>query len=1567
MEFSPVSKMNEPLNALKPAPRRAPPRRAACGAERHVNSVTSGWIRDSFSRMPILPRKPRIGLTTRGLTVLSVLLWLRLALILAGAEAASERPPVLTRAEQVRGLAPAEARLGYRIRLAGVVTFSDPGKGLLFVQDASGGVFVSPQAQAWDWPVGQQVEVTGVAGPGSHMPYVNQAVLRDLGPGTPPPARRVTFARLAANGEDGNWVEIRGVVRTATLRKGEPILEIAAEGKRVRALFREAPASGDDLGALVDAEVRLQGVPGMVDKDPDSRFFLDLHATGFTNLAVEVKAPAQALLAPVQPIAPLPPLPAPAFLHRVRVKGNVSRTPDGNWRLSDATGAIRIHSTQPLIVATNSPVEVLGFPGGTPTAPVLEDATLFLPAWPQDTGSRTQADPPLLLPVLTQAEIVRNLPVSEAQRGYPVRIQGVITYADPDWNLLFVQDDTSGIYIADPAHTFAGKAGQAVAVEGYSGAGSYAPILREPRFQVLGSERPPPAKPVTLEQLKTGREDGQRVEVQGVARYVAVENGHLAVTISASGGLVKVFLPDFDTHRLPAHLVDAEVQGRGVCDTVVNRERQWLGFRLFTAELADLRVTKPAPVDPFALPVQPVNQLFQFRSQTDLRHRVHVRGQVTFRDPQWCTLFVEEEKSGLYVRTLTPPDMAVGDPVEVVGFVSLESYGMVMSEALARRSGPGSPPPPSSVTITQALSGEFQSRLITLEARLVSRMEGTAGRGLSLQGAEWSFTALLESSQSAQRLNSIREGSLLRLTGVCRLEGDDSQTAKALRLQLRTPDDVVVLRQPSRWTARHGMMAAGLAGLFLAAAVGWVMLLRRNVREQTEVIRRDVADLKQADAELRRLNRALRTLSGCNQTLVHATNETELLEKVCRIMTDHGGYRMVWVGYAEQDPERTVRPVAHAGLEAGYLRVSKITWSDTEHGRGPTGMAIRSRQPVIARNLAANPASAPWSQAAIERGYAASAALPLVRDDRVLGALTLYAAEPDTFDASEVALLTELASDLAFGITTLRAAAERERAEKAVAESERKYRELVEDANSIILRWNSEGYITFLNEFGLRFFGYAAEDIFGRPLVGTIVPPTESDGRDLRRLIEQISEDPRAFEQNVNENMRRNGERVWLAWTNRVVRDKQGQVVEILSVGTDITARKHAEEALRRSEEQFRLIMENLADLVALLDPEGRRLYNSPSYHSLLGDPEKMRGSPSFDQVHPEDKPTVQRAFEETVRTGVGQRLDYRLIDQNGRTRHIESQGSVIRDARGRVAQVLVVSRDVTERRRAEAAIHDLNTSLERRVAERTAELAVARDRAEAADRLKSAFLATMSHELRTPLNSIIGFTGILLQGMAGPLNPEQHKQLGMVRNSARHLLELINDVLDISKIEAGQLEVAREPFDLRASIEKVVGIIKPLADKHGLALRVELPPAIGPVTSDPRRVEQVLLNLLNNAIKFTERGEVVLRAMPEHPIRNHQNGATSEGETLPSAASAWRLSVTDTGIGIKPEDLATLFQPFRQVDSGLARQREGTGLGLAICRRLAELMGGEIRAESEWGKGSTFTFTLPVGESGKG
>ncbi len=263
------------------------------------------------------------------------------------------------------------------------------------------------------------------------------------------------------------------------------------------------------------------------------------------------------------------------------------------------------------------------------------------------------------------------------------------------------------------------------------------------------------------------------------------------------------------------------------------------------------------------------------------------------------------------------------------------------------------------------------------------------------------------------------------------------------------------------------------------------------------------------------------------------------------------------------------------------------------------------------------------------------------------------------------------------------------------------------------------------------------------------------------------------------------------------------------------------------------------------------------------------------------------------------------------------------------------------ERERAEVALREAKDRLELTVATRTQELQVALTKAEEADRLKSAFLATMSHELRTPLNSIIGFTGILAHELAGPVNPEQGKQLGMVAKSAAHLLALINDILDLSKIEAGQLPLHRERFAFGDAVQKTTALLHPQAAAKGLRLTAALDPALGEITSDRRRVEQVLLNLIGNAVKFTASGAVEVHAW------RSERGVD--------------VAVRDTGPGIPAEAIAQLFQPFSQLDTGINRRHEGTGLGLSICKRLVHALGGAIHVESELGRGSTFSFHLPT------
>jgi PAS domain S-box-containing protein len=393
-----------------------------------------------------------------------------------------------------------------------------------------------------------------------------------------------------------------------------------------------------------------------------------------------------------------------------------------------------------------------------------------------------------------------------------------------------------------------------------------------------------------------------------------------------------------------------------------------------------------------------------------------------------------------------------------------------------------------------------------------------------------------------------------------------------------------------------------------------------------------------------------------------------------------------------------------------------------------------------------------------------------------------------------------------------------------------------------------------------------------------------------------------------------------------------------------------AEEALKESESRFWTLFENSPDGIFLTDPETLEILDcNAKACAMNGYPREELVGQSINVLHPVEVrtrmegPDARARFVEQLKREGPVTIESTHRRKDGTLFPMETSMCLL-TVGGRPI-VMGIDRDITQRRKAEEELARYQQGLEGLVATRTAELAVAKERAEAADQLKSAFLATMSHELRTPLNSIIGFTGVLLKGLVGPLNDEQAKQLGMVKSSAHHLLALINDVLDLSKIESGQLQVAHAPFDARASVEQAVLVLAPLARKKGLALSAEVSPDVGTIVSDRRRVEQVLLNLLSNAVKFTDSGCVSVRCGLQGP---------------------WLVtSVRDTGIGIRHDELEKLFFPFRQLESGLTRRFEGTGLGLSICRRLLELLGGDIHVDSTPGAGSTFTFRLPAGRDG--
>jgi PAS domain S-box-containing protein len=426
-----------------------------------------------------------------------------------------------------------------------------------------------------------------------------------------------------------------------------------------------------------------------------------------------------------------------------------------------------------------------------------------------------------------------------------------------------------------------------------------------------------------------------------------------------------------------------------------------------------------------------------------------------------------------------------------------------------------------------------------------------------------------------------------------------------------------------------------------------------------------------------------------------------------------------------------------------------------------------------------------------------------------------------------------------------------------------------------------------------------------------------------------------------------------------------------IMISRELKARRNAEDQLLRTNERleerveeqtrdFRQLAENIPQLAWMTHPGGDIFWYNQRWFDYTGtDLEQMKGWGWQKVHHPEHVERVTDRFRKAIETGEPWEDTFPLRGRDGSYRWFLSRAFPIRNADGRIARWFGTNTDITGLRNAQEALRAseeryrvLSQELEQRVEERTeqltkanAQLTDANEKLKEVDRLKSEFLATMSHELRTPLNSIIGFSEIIAAGLAGPVNEEQKRQLGMALGSARHLLQIINDLLDLARIESGKLEVVRSSFPLREVVQQVVETLRPLANRKNLSLETEVPEGAR-IFTDRKMIFQILLNLANNGVKFTERGKVRIVA-------------EITGKTL-------RMAVSDTGIGIQKQNLGELFEAFRQVDGSARRRFEGTGLGLYLCKRLVGLLGGEISVESVYGLGSTFTVTLPLAEQGE-
>jgi PAS domain S-box-containing protein len=504
-------------------------------------------------------------------------------------------------------------------------------------------------------------------------------------------------------------------------------------------------------------------------------------------------------------------------------------------------------------------------------------------------------------------------------------------------------------------------------------------------------------------------------------------------------------------------------------------------------------------------------------------------------------------------------------------------------------------------------------------------------------------------------------------------------------------------------------------------------------------------------------------------------------------------------------------------------------------------------------------------------------------------------------------------------------------------------RAILNSANFSSIATDAKGVIQIFNVGAEQMLGYAAAEVMNKITPADISDPAELIARARALSVELDTPITPGFEALVFKAsrgiediyeltyIRKDGARLPAVVSVTALRDAADTIIGYLLIGTDNTARKLVEEERKEADQRLRdqqfytrSLIESNIDALMTTDPSGIITDVNKQMEALTGcTRDELIGAPFKDYFTDPERAeaAIRRVLSEKSVT------DYELTarDRDGRQTVVSYNATTFYDRNRTLKGVFAAARDVTERKRVEA------------------ELQQARAVAESASRTKSDFLASMSHEIRTPMNAIMGIADLLAKT---PLNAEQDKYVQIFRRAGDNLLNLINDILDLSKVEASQLELERTGFSLGDHLEKVLEMVAGRAQEKGLALAFEIDPGIDTdLVGDPTRLRQVLLNLLGNAIKFTEAGSVSLRV-------------SADGDA--AVPTALRFTVTDTGIGIPSEKLARVFERFTQADSSTTRRFGGSGLGLTICRRLVELMGGRIWVESEVGQGSVFAFAVP-------
>ncbi|MEN6317375.1 MAG: response regulator [Syntrophaceae bacterium] len=702
-------------------------------------------------------------------------------------------------------------------------------------------------------------------------------------------------------------------------------------------------------------------------------------------------------------------------------------------------------------------------------------------------------------------------------------------------------------------------------------------------------------------------------------------------------------------------------------------------------------------------------------------------------------------------------------------------------------------------------------------------------------------------------------------------------------------------------------------------------LVRRRTEELSRAnisLKMEIAERTRAEEELKKVNRMLRMLSECNQSLVRAQDEDTLLHDVCRHIVEIGSYKMAWVGYAEGDEEKTVLPVACAGCEKDLLKEFKITWGDAEDGHNPTGTAIRTVEPAICENMTTGHSINPGFAEAANCNYRSAIACPLIARGSAFGALTVYTDRPGAFDSDEMKLLAELASDVSFGIEALRTQNEHKKAEEALRESEEKYRLTFSSISDVVYTIDSDFKISNITPNIEKKLGYKAEELINKPIHDfTFLTPAsmEKAFSDTMQVLsgEQVPA-------SVYEFIAKDGKRLFGEISGSPLM-REGKIIGLTSVARDVTERIQMEKELRESDVRYRTFFENTGTAMLIIEADMVVSLMNCELAKLTGyTKNEIEGKKKWTDFVTKENLEIMKEYHQLRRinpSDAPKSYESRIIDRDGNVIDVFVTIAVIPGTQKSVASII----DITDRKKLEAQIRQSQ-------------------KMEAIGTLAGG----IAHDFNNILSAIMGYTDMALK--VSTMDSNLQRYIERVYQAGERARDLVTQILTFTR----QTEQERTPVQLAVIVKEVLKLLRSsLPTTIEIQQDIITPPEGDVILADPTQIHQVLMNLCTNAA-HSMRAKGGILGVSIWEVEADAALIVQYPDLEPGRYV--KLTVSDTGHGMDAAVLERIFEPYFTT-KGVG---EGTGLGLAVVQGIVKSHDGAIFASSQPGKGSIFHVFLP-------